>query len=352
MGEFDSITGKIPFKPYDGISKAEGIKVILEALDTKRIIDLPAMNVKDGEAWYVPYVKVAKDLTPYLIKKGELREHFIITNSESQNLDDKLTRGEFIAMADRVLTVYDCSAIDSDKDGMPDYYENLHHLNPNDPKDADLDPDKDGLVNLSEYRHGTDPFDPDTDDGGVNDGTEVLKGTNPRNNPKDDPIDSDNDGLTDSMEINIFNTDPFDPDTDDGGVDDGTEVNFNSTNPNDPKDDLDSDEDGLSDFSEINIYKTDPFDSDTDDGGVNDGTEVYRGTDPLFKDDDLIDPRSDLDEGIYVVLPKCFTCPCAISIEHSADLIDGDKVFAVISNDDNDKIFAKSNVIDITQVKE
>jgi subtilisin family serine protease len=48
---------------------------------------------------------------------------------------------------------------DSDGDGMPDWWELWHNLNPNDPSDAVLDSDGDGVSNLNEYLAGTDPRD-------------------------------------------------------------------------------------------------------------------------------------------------------------------------------------------------
>jgi subtilisin family serine protease len=48
---------------------------------------------------------------------------------------------------------------DSDGDGMPDWWELWHNLNPNDPSDAALDSDGDGVSNLNEYLAGTDPRD-------------------------------------------------------------------------------------------------------------------------------------------------------------------------------------------------
>ena len=42
-------------------------------------------------------------------------------------------------------------------DGMPDWWEILHGLDPFDPADAGEDPDGDGVTNLEEFLAGTDP---------------------------------------------------------------------------------------------------------------------------------------------------------------------------------------------------
>ena len=47
-------------------------------------------------------------------------------------------------------------APDADKDGLPDWWENLYGLNPN-VADAHLDSDNDGRTNLEEYNAGTNP---------------------------------------------------------------------------------------------------------------------------------------------------------------------------------------------------
>lgn len=63
---------------------------------------------------------------------------------------------------------------DSDKDGMPDVWEDEHGLNPDDPTDRTTDPDGDGLQNYEEYVRGTDPNNPDTDQDGISDGLDLI----------------------------------------------------------------------------------------------------------------------------------------------------------------------------------
>jgi len=49
------------------------------------------------------------------------------------------------------------AAVDSDHDGIPDWWETRYGLNPHDAKDGTADNDKDGYTNLEEYLNGTDP---------------------------------------------------------------------------------------------------------------------------------------------------------------------------------------------------
>jgi uncharacterized repeat protein (TIGR01451 family) len=177
------------------------------------------------------------------------------------------------------------------------------------------DRDQDGLTNAEETLYGTNPDDADTDDDGINDGSEV-NGT-PSSDPLDpcDPnpnaqaCDSDGDGLNEDEEEEHY-TNPDDADTDDDGINDGDEVDNGSdptdacdpnpnatacdpnavdtdqdstpdngdTGPNDPcipnvnAAPCDRDDDGLTNAEEAEIG-TDPSDPDTDGDGVLDGAD-------------------------------------------------------------------------------
>jgi uncharacterized repeat protein (TIGR01451 family) len=115
--------------------------------------------------------------------------------------------------------------------------------------DVDDDRDNDGLTDDEEERLGTDPNDPDTDDDGLSDGTEV-NGDNPTDPLRPDtdgdglcdgPASHDDcesgEDLDADGRVDVGETNPNDPDTDDGGVNDGVEVGRGS-DPLDPADDF------------------------------------------------------------------------------------------------------------------
>ena len=122
--------------------------------------------------------------------------------------------------------------LDTDEDGLPDYYEDEIGTDKNNP-----DTDGDGLSDGYEVLYsGTDPLKPDSDDNGINDGDE----------------DFDSDDLTNSEECEL------------------------GTDPNN----VDTDGDGLSDGDEVKNRKTDPLNYDTDGDGISDGDEIELGLDP------------------------------------------------------------------------
>jgi uncharacterized protein (DUF1800 family) len=134
-------------------------------------------------------------------------------------------------------------AKDSDKDGMPDVWEDAHGFNKYSAADATQDADGDGLSNRDEFLLGTDPHNPDTDGDGYSDGVEVANGSNPLD-PNSIPDfagqvwptgqDLDGNGLPDPWEVRYraFNLSP-DGDADGDGVSNAVEAQW-GTDPFDP----------------------------------------------------------------------------------------------------------------------
>ncbi len=148
--------------------------------------------------------------------------------------------------------------VDSDGDRVTDVIEDAHGFDPDDPQDVFKDPDRDGLLSWKELAIGTDPFKRDTDDGGVDDGTEFFSGTDALDPADDDKAteDTDGDGMPDPWELGW-------------GLD-----------PNDAADaNQDIDGDGVSNVDEF-AAGTSPKDRDTDGDGVSDADEIANGTDP------------------------------------------------------------------------
>ena len=98
----------------------------------------------------------------------------------------KAAEGEFCASdaqcEDGSVCYQSRCALDSDGDGMPDEWEVLYGLDPNNPGDALIDSDEDGLSNADEFGRGTNPSVPDTDNDKWSDGQEIRFGTDPLDN--------------------------------------------------------------------------------------------------------------------------------------------------------------------------
>jgi len=101
------------------------------------------------------------------------------------------------------------SSLDSDQDGLPDFYENLIGTDSTDGYDALTDLDNDLLTNLDEYYLLTNPINEDTDGDNLTDGYEVMYGLNATNS-KDALLDLDGDGISNLSEY-LANTLPDDP---------------------------------------------------------------------------------------------------------------------------------------------
>jgi hypothetical protein len=112
---------------------------------------------------------------------------------------------------------------DSDKDGIPDDWEERFGLNKTNPNDAFIDTDNDNLLNLEEYFYNTDPTNPDTDNDTFLDGDEIKIF-------KTDPLvfDIKSDNKDDDEEIEE-DTDPLDEDDYPNKRDNNDELGINFT---------------------------------------------------------------------------------------------------------------------------
>ncbi|MFZ4394269.1 MAG: phospholipase effector Tle1 domain-containing protein [Kiritimatiellia bacterium] len=134
-------------------------------------------------------------------------------------------------------------ALDSDGDGIPDWWENRYGLNPFDASDANEMLNFNGTNNRTAYQQY---------------GANYHVSSLPTNTPPPSK-DSDGDGIPNYYEGFFFGTGSFA---------------------------RDSDNDGLTDGDELFIYGTNPLLVDTDTGGVPDGWEVANGLNPLKAADD------------------------------------------------------------------
>ncbi len=137
-----------------------------------------------------------------------------------------------VVPADCLFHASDEVPIDSDGDGMPDWWEWRYALDPSDPSDAALDADDDGLSNLAEFRAGADPHSQDTDSDEMPDAWELANGLCPF--VDDSILDADGDGLVNIEEFRI-----------------GTDLRL-----------VDTDGDGASDFMEVRNSRGDPLVAD------------------------------------------------------------------------------------------
>lgn len=158
LGEVDA-NGLAPFKPNNTITVAEAAKIMLEAMDGESIIDLP--DDLSGEPWYEPYIEIAQDFSEYMIEESAGEENYILTADEAADPAHVVTRYEFVKMSVRALKAYNCYNADTDEDGITDFEEENTYL--------------------------TDPLNEDTDGGGILDGEEIGRDSDPLDQEDDFP---------------------------------------------------------------------------------------------------------------------------------------------------------------------
>lgn len=117
------------------------------------------------------------------------------------------TEGSVTVSPSIEITVEGGTGLDTDRDGMPNDWEDNYLCVDRDVADGDLNPDGDGLTNYQEYQYGTNPCNGDTDADGMDDGWEVSWGFNPK--VADGHLDADEDGVTNYREC-LDGTSPLD----------------------------------------------------------------------------------------------------------------------------------------------
>ena len=191
-------------------------------LDGKTVIDHDGAHMMTAKAVELPLAKGLHDLRI---------EYFEATGLAGLSLRWARGSGTKAGIPARCLFRRTGDPTDADGDGLPDWWETLYGLDPDDHADAAEDPDGDGLTNLEEYRAGTDPLSPDTDGDGLPDAWETANGTCPF--VGDAFGDLDGDGLSNLDEFRR-GTDPANPDTDGDGLSDYEEAWELGTNPTTP----------------------------------------------------------------------------------------------------------------------
>jgi hypothetical protein len=99
-----------------------------------------------------------------------------------RNEDPFLLLPKYVSHTETKIQLLDFAEADSDRDGLPDWWELLHNLDPT-RNDAEQDIDLDGLSNFDEFGFGSNPRLVDTDSDGIDDFTEWMLATDPADGP-------------------------------------------------------------------------------------------------------------------------------------------------------------------------
>jgi pectate lyase len=144
------MNGSYPDDPWSPVSFSRFSAEEMKAYKQSGPIPVPAVNTDDA---ITAYKRVLSDAGAVLPKRDDVDTRIVgeVRNGTGKIIDDE----------DEVGGWPDLKSVeppeDSDRDGMPDYWEKRHDLNPNDLADGNEDIDADGYTNLEEYLNNTEP---------------------------------------------------------------------------------------------------------------------------------------------------------------------------------------------------
>jgi len=167
---------------WDVTKSADGVSCYFDG-EKVQMLDLVSSGIKSIHSG-------SADLT-----LGSYDIYTVICGKKKKEIVDNAFKGSMaqLILCDDVLTVKEVREIfllgrngdllaylemDSDMDGIPDWWERVCFGDLKQTAEGDFD--SDGLSNIEEFRHGTDPATADTDGDGFNDGLEVSAGSDPK----------------------------------------------------------------------------------------------------------------------------------------------------------------------------
>ncbi len=162
-------------------------EIVLDLNKYIKDIDTPFNNLTINLENVIHYTKEDNLLIITINEKGRHEVTLLVSDEEFT-----VTKEFIISVTDEDNGQKPQDVFDTDGDGIPDAWEKLYGLDPEDSSDASLDYDSDLLTNLMEYLLGTNPKNNDTDNDNVLDGTDAFP-TDPAAS-----VDSDGDNYPDN----------------------------------------------------------------------------------------------------------------------------------------------------------